>query len=188
MVQLLFLVVVGYSPGSHAPGRRSSVSFCSACRSRQDERGLLKTMGSGPLSCSGVVPHHHRGQMLRHPPAPCNRPGLPAPWRPLHGTADCGTRIHPSSGATADVPSSARRVCVPAKTQSPSVVRGCSTAVVVPGCSAGCSARGGQLLPDSPAASGCGATAAHAPGRRRNPRGPAGQPVRPPYLPPSRPP
>lgn len=69
MVQLLFLVVVGYSPGFHAPCRRSSVSFCSACRSRQDERGLLKTMGSGPLSCFGVVPHHHRGQMLRHLPS-----------------------------------------------------------------------------------------------------------------------
>ncbi|AVZ98372.1 hypothetical protein CAY66_00715 (plasmid) [Klebsiella variicola] len=31
--------------------------------------------------------------------------------RPLHATADCGTRIHPSSGATADVQSSALRVC-----------------------------------------------------------------------------
>lgn len=77
--------------------------------------------------------------------APCKRPGSPAAGCPFHCTADCGTRMHLSSGATGDVRSSSRRVCGPAITQSPSSVHGCSTAGAVPVRPAGCSVRAGQV-------------------------------------------
>lgn len=92
--------------------------------------------------------------------APCKRPGSPAAGCPFHCTADCRTRMHLSSGATGDVRSSSRKVCGPAITQSPSAVHGCSTAGAVPVRPAGCSVRAGQFLPDSSAASVCGATEA----------------------------
>ena len=159
MVQLLFPCGGWVQSGSHARAGGSSVSFLQRVPLTRMNVACWEPMGSGPLSCSGVVPHHHPWPDAPSPPAPCNRPGCQRHWRPLHPgqrTAEPESSVirnHCRRSRPALAGFAYRR-----KHNLRQLFAVCGTAVVVRVVQQGCSARGGQLLPDSSAASGCGAT------------------------------
>lgn len=76
MVLLLFLVVVGVGPGSHAPGRRSSAGIFAVCATwPAEENGLMFSLPCRRRPTPSPWPDATR------PPAPYSRPARAAASR-----------------------------------------------------------------------------------------------------------